>query len=153
MKSIFTLALLVSSLSASAITLSNINIIREGGGQLEAIVADSDEGLEITLKSCNFREVANGIAAKVKGKEIAEATLAILKGKAILAEDVTPRPLMPSGSWQRLSFTYNTSQFPEMSARYDVTKKLQQPIVIIDGKVSNVVSELESQARSLCKKN
>jgi hypothetical protein len=48
MKKLIVLFALVS-LSAQASMLTSFNVIRDGGGQIEASIAESDEGMEITL--------------------------------------------------------------------------------------------------------
>lgn len=85
------------------------------------------------------------------GKEIVAQAKLILTGKAIIGADVTPRHMMETGSWSRMTYTLNENEFPEIHDEASLTKEVRSPIVIIDGKVSSILSNLEAQARKLCK--
>lgn len=152
MKTIIAALLLSVTASSYAVTLSKFTINRSGGGQLDATINSFEDGVVITLNRCSFREVPRNVTGIVSGKDTILDALAILEGKAILAINASPvRPNTATGTWFEMSYTYNTAQFGSRHADLNITEFVKSPIVVIDGKVSDVLAELESQARDLCR--
>ncbi len=134
---------LVSSTFAQAVTLSHFIIHRDGGGQLEAVVSESDEGLRINLKSCHFRTMPEGLEAPVQGQRTMLETKLILRGKASILSDMSPATQIgETGSWTRLTYVI-ASQTQGFEVRH--------PMIMINGALSSVLDNLENQARELCK--
>lgn len=149
------LTLTVSSL-AQAITLDHFILYRDGGGQFEAAVSESDEGLRIALKKCNFRAVPDGVEAAIRGMNTIAHTKLILKGKASILADESPYTrLGETGSWSRLSYAMDIHQLfrdvdPSIPVRLEIFE-VRNPMILINGVASTVLEELELQAQALCK--
>lgn len=154
-KLLVTLTLLASSLT-QAVTLTHFTIHRDGGGEIEANVTESDEGLRINVVKCQYRTMPAGTEVEVRGKEFILQTKMILNGQASIYSDQSPWLQMAElGTWTRLVYYMDVHQNhrrtnPNLPARIERIE-VSNPKITIDGKESNILEVLEKQANALCK--
>ncbi len=133
-----------------------LTLTRSGGGSANMLVS-SDPGngvLSVLTQSCNFKKLNAEDQAKTVVKltgatEVATRKIFRNNSGVALASLVTLRP-MPTGTWLTLNV--------QMSSGGDAAPKaiaISDPIVLIDGRVSSVLVDVETVARaaaeSVCK--
>lgn len=143
MKMLLVALTLISSSLVQAVTLSHFTIQRMGGGQLEAVISESDEGLRIGLKSCRYQTMPEGLEAPIRGERTIAETKLILRGRTLILADMSPaNQVGEAGSWSHLSYVI---------AGQTETYEVKFPMILINGTISGILENLENQARELCK--
>lgn len=152
MKTLLLAALISTSTFASDVKIKSFSVIRAGGGSLEAVVAFAADGkIEAYTKSCNFRELSSEDQVKTLftlSKEESDEAEVILNNRAIIASKEMALGLpRPTGTWSLLGLTYEYKNF---DGKVIVAKKdINRPVIVIDGKLSNVLRNIEDQAREV----
>lgn len=154
MKMFFSILALSLSAQAFSITISELGLNREGGGQISAYVRKAPHGIRVIVSKCNFEDYSHHRSAVIRDKSLASQAEAILDGKAIIASDLSPvAPLTQTGTWFKLNYKLDMSQFtfPNGYTPTDIkTIEVEKPIIILDNAVSDVLDQLEKEARKLC---
>ncbi len=154
---------LITTLQAQAesVTVTKFSIIRKGGGQIHLDITKGAQhrcsagrsatglctSVVVTLKSCNFSEQTEKSFVITSGSLYTPPeSLAILNNTAILATDETPvSPYLMSGTWSEIKVAYS---YEGLNGDITQTEKtITNPLVIIDGKLSTVLSDIEDRAR------
>ncbi len=155
MKSVFAVLVLVLSFhSRAGVIISQINLEREGGGQISAYVRKAPHGIRLIVSKCNFEDYSHHRTSLILDKNLSNEAQAILEGKAVIASDVSfEAPLTQTGSWFKMSYVVDMSQFEfpgGYTPREMKTVEVNRPLIIFDKKVSNILDRLEMEARKLC---
>jgi hypothetical protein len=134
---------------ASELSILNFKVIRDGGGQSEALVTvNAQQEVQVQTTSCGFRELTVAeqklTQTTLTGAAAADA-LAILRNEAILASDESiTDPELLTGTWTSMLVTY---QYRDSSGALKIESKIiKAPIVIINSKISDVRGKIESIA-------
>jgi hypothetical protein len=149
---ILSLVLVSTGALASNLSILNFKVIRDGGGQFEAIVAINEHhGVQVQTTSCGFRELTvdeQKLTRTTLVGDVEADALAILRNEAVLASDESiADPELATGTWATLSVSY---QYADRSGeRKVITKEIKAPIVIINSKRSDVYANIESIARTV----
>jgi hypothetical protein len=130
-------------------SIQDFSIVRSGGGERNIAVTanlNSDPNKVVaTTISCDFKTLSPADQAKtalvLTGAAAAEA-LAMLNDKAVLAERVLLKPVLPTGTFVSLTVDYIDSMSRNLNAQ-----TVNNPIVLIDGQESNVLADIETAAR------
>lgn len=146
---------------AESVDVTKFSIIRSGGGQIHLDVTKgaqhrcaagrSTTGLctsvIVELKSCNFQEQSEKSFVMTSSSVYTPPeALAILNNTAILAQNETPEnPYLLGGTWSSLKVTFNYPNLNGTIAQKEIT--ITKPLVLIEGKLSTVLSDIEDQAR------
>lgn len=136
---------------ASEISILNFKVIRDGGGQSEALVTvNEQQEVQVQTTSCGFRDLTadeQKLTQTTLTGAVAADALAILRNEAILASDESiTNPEFATGTWAAMSVTF---QYRDSNGALKVeTKKIKAPIVIINSKLSEVRAKIESIANT-----
>lgn len=144
-----TIVLMVSNVWAANTSINKISIKRSGGGQITATASLNAAGeVEVITESCNYKKLSGdeklSTIVTLAG-DTAEAAIAVLNNKAILASDESIKPMLATGSWVSLEVIYSTTVFNGSVLAQE--KEIPKPLVVIDGSLSNVLADIETTAR------
>lgn len=129
-------------------TIESFSVVRDGGGHMETKVTRTNaDGYTGVVTSCNFHELTQAEQEKTRftldGKAARDAA-AILGDRAVFAERIELEPGLATGSFPSLEIAYSWN-LGDMTG--NEVKKIQNPIVIIGGKISDVYELVEQAAR------
>ncbi len=145
---------LVGTAEALDIYVERFQVSRTGGGQLLVDVTLTATGSVMAkTQECSFKKLSEKESAltefEYKGTDVKDA-VAILENKATLAEDHTIRqPSVVTGTWGNLVIAYGYEILTRNGlAKRTAVKDIKLPIVLVEGRLSSVLSNIETEARS-----
>jgi len=137
----------------SAVELTQLTLMRSGGGQLTVVVEMYQEAVMARTTQCKNKTLSDQASRKTQFRVVdqeANATIqALFKNSpsAMLAEDVTPRPVgMATGTF--FSLTADYSEFVDGRSTEKSVGPLFRPLILVDGKVSGALETIEQAARA-----
>lgn len=138
-----------------SVSISSFAIVRQGADKIVVEVAPNinrAKDISAHIKSCGSKKLSASEQAStsfiLKGDDEADATT-ILENKAVLAsEQPIASPTMPTGSWVRLDVSYTALNLGRVVA---AIKEIKEPLVVIDSRLSSVLSNIEEDARRVGK--
>lgn len=136
---------------ASDLSILNFKVIRDGGGQSEAVVSLNErQEVQVQTTSCGFRILTpdeRNLTQTILTGDVAADALAILRNEAILASDESiTDPELLTGTWTSMLVTF---QYRDSSGALKIEPKIiKTPIVIINSKLSDVRAKIESIANT-----
>lgn len=146
---VFGLLALSTTAMAGNLQIKNFSVIREGGGQLNAVVYQHAKGAVMYVKSCGFRDLTPAEQQKTAQFLVgatAQAASDILANRAVLASDQSiSDPGLMTGTWAKLEVTFSYDDFNRTGVVE--TRSISKPLVLINSKVSAVLTTLEDEAR------
>ncbi len=136
---------------ANNISVNKFSIERTGGGQMETVVyQDINHNVYAYIYSCNYKNIDKNqqqiSLQKLTGINAQDA-LNIFNNNVTLAKNESLRhPNLVSGTWVNLKFEYK--YIGNDGIEVTQFKEIKDPIVIINTKVSNVITNIEEQVRN-----
>lgn len=141
------------ALAASEVKILSFTVAREGGGEFSAVVTREADGsgsdsVSIYTKSCGFQELSKDQQMesrfKMSGQEAKDAAM-ILSNKAILASNQSI-DLSLTGTFPVFYVTYEYRDMNDEMKK--VRRKINRPVVAINGKISMILDRIEDKARA-----
>jgi len=142
--------LLATSAFANDVKISQFSVLRDGGGQIFVDVLPNGTSIQAVIRSCGFKDLSASQQLDTRFNLVGDdetAARAILKGEAVLGAEVPMRdPNLASGTWPQMKVNFSYKNF-DGSVKSEI-KYIDAPLVIVDGKASEILKNIEDQART-----